>query len=681
MKKHNNIYNSNADAKKHFDSGYNNNCKHFLLFIWGLFLYFFCFVPVVVFKSFNLNDHESLLFKQVITLLILGCTGYHVIIEGLLDTYRITKQKRKFTPNIHILMLLGALGAVFLHNFNEAILLIIIFATSNFLEEYIETKSHKEIRNLLKIAPTQARLRDSEGNFQLIEIEKLNIGDEVIVLSGDQIPSDGIVVSGNSCVDESNITGESIPVDKKKGDKVYGSNINLNNTLVIRITANADQNLFSRIIKLSNELKNNVSKKATLIKRLEPIYVKFVLLISFLILLFFPLINIIKGWEYYSFNKIFEKIIVFVTVASPCALVVADIPATLSAVSYLAKQRILLKNGNALSFLANIKAIVFDKTGTLTIGKPIVKECLFDNSLNEDEKNKFLSIFYYMEQKSNHPLAISIKKYLKDFFVTGENFNKDYSDIEVNNLIGIGIESFYQDKHYKVAKYSDLKSCYVNNKISSELEIKIQSFLEDGYTVLYFSCDNTVVMVMAIFDVLRPECSNIINYFRDLNIKTVLLTGDNYKTAQNVAKCLNLDYVFAECLPEDKLAKIKELKTRYTGVAMVGDGVNDALALANADVGIALQEGADAIADIADVVLMKNNLIKIIQTHKVAVRLNNIVCQNMIFAISVIIILTISNFFTSLFLPFAVFLHEISTILVLLNGLRMLKNENLQSIK
>ncbi|MDV3171558.1 MAG: heavy metal translocating P-type ATPase, partial [Candidatus Phytoplasma australasiaticum] len=151
-----------------------------------------------------------------ITLLILGCTGYHVIIEGLLDTYRITKQKRKFTPNIHILMLLGALGAVFLHNFNEAILLIIIFATSNFLEEYIETKSHKEIRNLLKIAPTQARLRDSEGNFQLIEIEKLNIGDEVIVLSGDQIPSDGIVVSGNSCVDESNITGESIPVDKKK---------------------------------------------------------------------------------------------------------------------------------------------------------------------------------------------------------------------------------------------------------------------------------------------------------------------------------------------------------------------------------------------------------------------------------------------------------------------------------
>ncbi|MDV3198017.1 MAG: HAD-IC family P-type ATPase, partial [Candidatus Phytoplasma australasiaticum] len=172
-----------------------------------------------------------------------------------------------FTPNIHILMLLGALGAVFLHNFNEAILLIIIFATSNFLEEYIETKSHKEIRNLLKIAPTQARLRDSEGNFQLIEIEKLNIGDEVIVLSGDQIPSDGIVVSGNSCVDESNITGESIPVDKKKGDKVYGSNINLNNTLVIRITANADQNLFSRIIKLSNELKNNVSKKATLIKR------------------------------------------------------------------------------------------------------------------------------------------------------------------------------------------------------------------------------------------------------------------------------------------------------------------------------------------------------------------------------------------------------------------------------
>ncbi|MDV3163543.1 MAG: heavy metal translocating P-type ATPase [Pigeon pea little leaf phytoplasma] len=676
MKQNSSIHNSDQNVQKHFDSGYKNNSKYFFLFVLGLFLYLFCFVPVVVFKVFNLNDHKFLLFKQIITLLILVCTGYHVIVEGLLDTYYDTKKNRKFTPNIHILMLLGALGAVFLHNFNEAILLIIIFATSNFLEEYIENRSHKEIRNLLKMAPTQARLIDVNGNFTLIEVEKLNIGDKVIVLSGDQIPSDGIVVSGNSCVDESNITGESIPVDKKKGDKVYGSNINLNNTLIIKITANADQNLFARIIKLSHELKNNVSKNATLIKRLEPVYVTGVLLISFLILFCFQIINFIKGFEYYLFNQIFEKIIVFLTVASPCALVVADIPATLSAISYLAKQRILLKNGNALSFLANIKAIVFDKTGTLTVGKPIVKEFLFDSSLDEDIKSKFLAIFYHMEQKSNHPLARSITKYLKSFFVTEDKLNNNYSDIEVSNLIGIGVESFYRGKYYRVAKYSDLNSHLSDNKISISpiLEDKIHLFLNDGYTVLYFSCDNTVLMVMAIFDVLRPECSKIIKYFQNNNIKTAVLTGDNYKTAQNVASCLNIDYVFAECLPEDKLLKIKELKKRYEGVAMVGDGVNDALALAHADVGIALQEGVDAIADISDIVLMKNNLIKIIQAHKVAVRLNNIVCQNMIFAISVIIILTISNFFTSLFLPFAVFLHEISTILVLLNGLRMLKN-------
>ncbi|MDO8059942.1 heavy metal translocating P-type ATPase [Candidatus Phytoplasma citri] len=676
MKQHSIIYNSEKNDRQHFNSDYKNNSKYFCLFVWGLFLYLFCFVPVVVFKLFNLNDHECLLFKRIITLLILGCTGYHVILEGLLETYYDTKKNRKFTPNIHILMLLGALGAVFLNNFNEAILLIIIFATSNFLEEYIETKSYKEIRNLLKMAPTQARLIDVNGNFTLVEVDKLNIGDEVIVLSGDQIPSDGVVVSGNSCVDESNITGESIPVDKKKGDKVYGSNINLSNTLIIKITANTDQNLFSRIIKLSHELKNNVSKNATLIKRLEPVYVKTVLLISFFILVFFQTINLIKGFEYYLFNKIFEKIIVFLTVASPCALVVADIPATLSAISFLAKQRILLKNGNALSFLANIKAIVFDKTGTLTIGKPVIKEFLFDSSLCEDEKNKFLAIFYHMEQKSNHPLARSITKYLKSVFVIEDQLNNSYSDIEVNNLIGIGVESFYQGKHYKIAKYSDLNSYSSNNiiSLSSSLDDKIKLFLNDGYTVLYFSCDNDVVIVMAIFDILRPECFEIIKYFQNNNIKTIVLTGDNYKTAQNVAVCLNIDYVFAECLPEDKLLKINELKKRYKGVAMVGDGVNDALALANADVGIALQEGVDVIADIADIVLMKNNLIKIIQVHKVAVRLNNIVFQNMIFAISVIIILTISNFFTSLFLPFAVFLHEISTILVLLNGLRMLKN-------
>ncbi|MFW8664603.1 heavy metal translocating P-type ATPase, partial [Candidatus Phytoplasma citri] len=148
MKQHSIIYNSEKNDRQHFNSDYKNNSKYFCLFVWGLFLYLFCFVPVVVFKLFNLNDHECLLFKRIITLLILGCTGYHVILEGLLETYYDTKKNRKFTPNIHILMLLGALGAVFLNNFNEAILLIIIFATSNFLEEYIETKSYKEIRNL-----------------------------------------------------------------------------------------------------------------------------------------------------------------------------------------------------------------------------------------------------------------------------------------------------------------------------------------------------------------------------------------------------------------------------------------------------------------------------------------------------------------------------------------------------
>ncbi|MDV3205384.1 MAG: heavy metal translocating P-type ATPase [Weeping tea tree witches'-broom phytoplasma] len=644
----------------------NRRCLFF--FVLGLCFYFFIFIPISVFKLFEFDKKKELFFNRGITLVILVFIGYKVILEGFIDTYQLTKKNKKFTPNVHVLMTLGAFGAVFLENFNEAIFLIIIFAIANFLEEYIERKSQSEIKNLLKIAPTQARLLQTNGDFQLIEVEQLKIGDKVVVLGGDKIPSDGIVVSGSSFVDESSITGESIPVDKKVGDKVFGSNINRHNTLIIEITATSQQNIFHRIIELSYNIKKNISKKATLIKRIEPLYVKIVIFVSILFVLISQLINLVNGVVYFRFNDVFYKSIVFLTVASPCALAVADVPATFTAISYLAKNGILLKSGNSLSHLAHIDAIVFDKTGTLTSGRPLVKEVYFYSKISNEQKLEYLKILYQMEQKSNHPLAFTIKKYLKNRFSVISEL--DVNDFYVNNLIGIGIEATYNNDNYRIAKYSIFKN-HLSETIPEEMVEKAGKFLENGYTVLCFSCNNQIVIVMAILDVLRLEAQETINYFSQKKIKTIMLTGDNQKTAYAVSKYLNIDYIFSECLPEEKSLKIKEMKENYPIIAMVGDGINDAPALASADVGIAMQEGTDFTIDIADIILIKNNLKRIILAHKVALKLNKIIWQNIIFAILIITILSLANFVTSIFLPWAVFLHEISTILVLFNSLRI----------
>ncbi|NWN45742.1 heavy metal translocating P-type ATPase [Candidatus Phytoplasma pruni] len=658
MENYNNISNNQEQTHK-------NQKTYFFLFICGLLLYALVFVPIN-FAGWLKDKNYEMPFQYTLTILILFFTGCHVIIEGFVETYQDTKENKKFTPNVHILMTLGALGAIYLKNFNEAILLIIIFATANFLEEYIENKNQKEIKNLLKMAPTQARLLKENGEFELIEVEKLKIGDKVIVLNGDQIPSDGIIISGTSSIDESSITGESIPVDKKVGDKVFGSNINGNNTLIVEIIATVENNIFSKIIQLSYQMKNNMSKRATLINKLEPLYVKAIMLISVGILLFSQIIYYsFSHIEYFKFENIFYKSMVFLTVASPCALVASDVPATFASISHLAKNGILLKNGNSLSNLSNIKAIVFDKTGTLTTGKATVKEIFFPSEIEGKDKIEYLTILSKMEQKSNHPLAFAINKYLSKNFTLN-----NAPEMQVDNLIGVGLESFHEGRQYKVAKYNSFP------QVSEEIELKTKHLLEKGNTVLYFSDNGKIIMVIAILDVVRPEAEQMVNYFNENNIHTIMLTGDNEKTAMAIGKQLNVDYVLADCLPEDKSNKIIEIKSKYDMVAMVGDGINDAPALANSDVGITMQEGTDVAIDIADMVLMKNNLNKITYAHKVSKKLNSIIFQNIIFSIGVIVILSITNFIpiADIKLPWAVFLHEISTILVLVNSLRILTN-------
>ncbi len=591
--------------------------------------------------------------KALFNLTALVLSGYHIIIEGFVDTYQKTKERKKFTPNVHILMTLAAIGAAIIGEYREAALLILIFAGAHFLEHYAESKSNKEITNLLNLNPTTARRIKANGEVEIVEVSQLNIGDQLSILNGDQIPTDGIVISGRSSVDQAAITGESIPVEKQEGDNLFGSTINGTGTLVMEVTKDSSDTVIAKIIELVSQTQSNISKTAAFIKRVEPIYVTTVIILTpFFYLAGFYLF----GWTAYDS---FYRTMVFLIATSPCALAATDIPATLSSISNLAKRGVLFKGGSYLSNLSDLTAVAFDKTGTLSTGKPVVTETYFGNDVTKNEQNTFEQIILSMESKSNHPLAQAIIKHYHNIAPI---------DIEVENMIGVGLVAEYENQTYKIGKPSSYAV------IPKDIEKQTEIFEHEGKTVVYFGSENQVQALIAIQDVPKETSKEAIQYFKEKNIHTVMITGDAKRTGEAIGQQLGIDEVRGNVMPEEKATIISELKEKHSIVAMLGDGVNDAPALVTADVGVAMGEGTDIAIDVADAVLMKNDLTRFAYTHKVAKRLRKIVIQNIFIALAIVVLLVIFNLTGQMNMTYAVIVHEGSTLVVILNGLRMLKN-------
>lgn len=575
--------------------------------------------------------------------------GYHVLWEGIEDTYVKTKANKKFTPNVHILMGLAAFGAIAIGDVQEGALLILIFAGSHFLEDYAEGRSQREITNLLKLNPTEGRLILEDGTTKLVAAQELRIGDRVQILVGDQIPTDGIIISGTSSIDEASITGESVPKEKSVGDVVFGSTINGHGTLVVEVSNDPSDTVFAKILEMVKQSQSNLTKTASRIKRLEPIYVNIVLLLFPVFLLFG---NFIMNW---GWDVTLYRGMVYLTVTSPCALAASDVPATLSAISNLARHGVLLKGGSYLSNLAELNAVAFDKTGTLTQGKPVVTDVEYFNSNNELYDNLMVS----MEKQSNHPLADAIIAHFT---------NANTLDIEVENIIGTGLVTKYDGTDYIIGSPKSFKD------VSEAITERTHALSEEGKTVVYFGSNNTVLALIALMDVPNDNSTRVIKYLKSQNIHTVMITGDAHRTGYAVAKTIGIDDVKAEVLPENKAQIIEELQTQHGLVAMLGDGVNDAPALVQANIGIAMGDGTDIAIDVADAVLMRNDLDNFAYAHKVSKKLNKIVSQNIIFSMGVVIFLLVLNIMGNMSLPLGVVFHEGSTVVVILNGLRLLKN-------
>ena len=591
-------------------------------------------------------------WKSALYISSLVLSGYHIIIEGFADTIQQTMKSKKFKPNIHILMTLAAIGAVIIGEYMEAALLILIFGGAHFLEHYAEDKSNKEISNLIKINPTTARRLKEDGKTEEVDVTDLKVGDKLSVLNGDQIPTDGVVISGSSSVDQAAITGESIPVEKQIGDTLYGSTMNGAGTLVMEVTKDSSDTVISKIIEMVSQTQNNISKTAAFIKKIEPIYVTIVLLLTPV----FFLIGL-TAFQWSSYDS-FYRTMVFLIATSPCALAVTDIPATLSAISNLAKQGVLFKGGSYLSNLSDLSAVAFDKTGTLTTGKPVVTEVYFGEEIKEAQQREFEAMIVSMESKSNHPLAQAIIKHYENIVPI---------ELEVENIIGIGLVTNVGKTTYKIGKPNSYPV------IPKDIKNQTDIYEREGKTVVYFGTDDKVLALLAIQDVPKETSKEAIQYFKAENIHTVMLTGDAKQTGEAISRQLEIDEVRGNVMPDEKASIITELKESYPVMAMVGDGVNDAPALVTADIGVAMGEGTDIAIDVADAVLMKNDLSKFAYTHKLAKKLRKVVLQNIIFALAVVVLLVIANIIGQMNMTLAVIFHEGSTLAVIFNGLRLLK--------
>ncbi len=573
--------------------------------------------------------------------------GYAKAKEGIIDTIE------HKSLNVEILMILAAVGSAIIGYWTEGAVLIFIFALSGALETYAMNKSHREISALMQLQPEEAWL--IRGGFEPIKVNvnELKIDDHILVKPGERIPADGVIFKGISTVDEAAITGESMPVTKNNGDEVFAGTVNLNGVLTITVSKPSSETLFQKIITLVQSAQSEKSPSQQFIERFEGAYVKGVLLVVAL-MLFLP--HYLLGWDW---TTTFYRAMVLLVVASPCALVAAIMPATLSAISNGARNGILVKGGMHLEHLSILRVLAVDKTGTLTQGTPVVTDFIVRDELNIEET---LAVIAGIEAQSNHPLAQAITQYAK------EKNNVYPRNILIEDIPGYGLKANLNEQQYIVGKPD-----FVGKEIAETFANgALKKLANEGKTVIFLKDNEGIAALVAMKDVVREEAKKAVAELKQLGIDVTMLTGDNETTAKAIAKEAGVTNYIAECLPETKVAHIQSYKTTYEHVGMVGDGINDAPALATASVGIAMGGGTDVALETADVVLIKNDLSKIAYAIKLSRKMQRIVKQNVIFSLSVIVLLIISNFFQAISLPFGVIGHEGSTILVILNGLRML---------
>ncbi len=581
--------------------------------------------------------------------------GYESAREGLTTLF----QEKEL--DVDLLMIVAALGAAGLGLWRQEYFLIIdgavlilIFATSGALENYAMQRTDRSIRSLMSLTPDTARVLRSGGETE-VAINRLAIGDKILVKPGELIPTDSVITEGYSTINQAAITGESMPVGKTVGEVVFAGTLNGNGALKLQVDRSPESSLLQRVIRLVEQAQTELPPSQQFIERFERSYAKLIVLVGVMLALLPPVL-----WHW-SWETTIYRALIFLVVASPCALMAAIMPTLLSGIANGARQGILFKNGAQLELMGRVQAIAFDKTGTLTTGQAEV--CAVISAVRHSEA-EVLQVAAALESASEHPIGQAICRAAPLTFPTATS---------VQAHPGQGITGRVNQQSVVVGQLTFIQPIVA--EWDSRLQSQASALQEAGKTIVWVVQANQVIGIIAVADHVRPEAAEAIAHLKKLGLKhLIMLTGDNQETAQSVARAVGITEVHAELLPEDKLHLIRQLQQHYGSVAMVGDGINDAPALAQATVGIAMgAAGSDVALETADIVLMTDRLTKIAAAVQLGRRSQAIVKQNVAFALGFIVLLLVANFAGGMSLPLGVIGHEGSTVLVTLSGLRLLK--------
>ena len=569
---------------------------------------------------------------------------------------------RERTIDVDLLMILAALGAALVGEPFEGAMLLFLFSLSNVLQDFAMDRTRNAIRSLMALRPSTARIQRGDNIVEL-PIERVNISDLMIIKPGDRIALDGVVVDGQSSVDQSTITGESIPVSKQSGDKIFAGSINKNGSLNVRVTKLAKDSTIAKLIAMVEEARSEKAETQRFIDQAEQYYAIGVIILTAVFIAIPPtLFNV-------PFDDAFYKAMTILVAASPCAIVISTPATVLSAIGNGAKRGVLFKGGVYVENAATIKVIAFDKTGTLTIGEPQVTDIVPLSGVSEEE---LLALATAVEAKSEHPLAqatidaakarqLDIPEVTDFQSITGKGVEAVFN----HEIIRIGNLRLFENK--KMAKMDEATQDVERLQQEGKTSVVVASFDADG--------NGRILGVLAFADVIRPDAPDVIANLRKHGIEhIVMLTGDNERVAKHIAAQVGVDDVFADLMPEDKVTAVKQVQAKYGPTIMVGDGVNDAPALATADIGMAMgAAGTDVALETADIVLMGDDLKNIPYVIGLSHQTRKTLVANLTFAISAIVIMILLIIFRNLPLPIAVLGHEGGTVLVSLNGMRLLR--------
>lgn len=594
-------------------------------------------------------DNESIIPTIGYGLAIL-VGGYTLFVNGLKNLFRLTF-------DMNTLMTVAIIGAAIIGEWVEGATVVILFAISEALERFSMDKARQSIQSLMKISPKEAVIKRGE-KLVTLSVEEVRVGDRMIVKPGEKLAMDGVVVKGTSTINQAAITGESIPVAKTIDDEVYAGTLNGEGLLEIDVTKRVEDTTLAKIIHLVEEAQAERAPSQAFVDRFAQYYTPAIIVLSLLIAILPPLL--LDGeWS----DWIYQGLAILV-VGCPCALVISTPVSIVTAIGNAARNGILIKGGIYLEETGALNVVAFDKTGTLTKGEPTVTDIVTYGKT----EHEVLTIASAIESGSEHPLASAIIRKAEESGVNLKNVMVD----NFQSMTGKGVKAKVHDEIYYVGSpklFMDLKQ-----PIEKPIEQKIHYLQEQGKTVMVVGTSNHILGLIAVADEIRETAKEVINKLYDTGIKqTVMLTGDNRDTAEVVGKEIGISNIQAELLPADKLTYMKALREQGARVAMVGDGVNDAPALASATVGIAMGgAGTDTALETADIALMSDDLTKLPYTIKLSRKTLTIIKQNITFSLAIkalALLLVIPGWLT---LWIAIFADMGATLLVTLNSLRLL---------